>query len=71
MEVEMTKRGYGGWALSLIALICADEQVSANLKVEEIKCVVHHDGSYSDNFEDGDTPAEAWDSEKEAIKDSQ
>ncbi len=67
----MAKEGYAGWALSTIALISQDNRIHAETRCQEILCVTRHDGHYPESFEDGDTPAEAWESEVDSIKDSQ
>lgn len=67
----MDKSLYGGWALSLIALICADKRIPPVARLSEISCVIRHDGHYQESFDDGDSPAEAWEAEVQAIADSQ
>jgi len=61
---------YAGWALSTIALAAQDKEIEAEVRCQEILCVTRHDGHYPQSFTDGDTPAEAWQSAVEAIKDS-
>ena len=58
---------YAGWALSLIALIAGDERIHSAIRCEEIKTVINHDGTWQDSFNDGDSPALAWDAEVESI----
>ena len=66
----MTK-SYEEWGFELIETICADKRVDAELKVQEIKCVLDKNGPYLVNFEDGDEAKEAWEGEYEALLASQ
>ncbi len=50
---------YEEWALKVISVIANGNQ-NINGRMEEIKCVANHDGSYPESFESGETPKDAW-----------
>lgn len=54
-----------GWKLSLIALVCKDNEVSDKAKLNVIGRVV--DGSLNEEFDNDKTPAGAWQDEKYEI----
>ncbi len=70
MAIPASRR-YLDWKLKVIDSIAKEKRISDSLKIEEIKCVLRNDGSYIDNYLNGDTPEESWDGEMGSIADSQ
>lgn len=66
-----TRQKYAIWKNKLIEFIACDTRVNSVIKIEEIKCVLRDDGDYLENYQDGDTPKEAWENEIGAMADSQ
>ena len=67
----MKNKKYAGWALSVIAIACNDNDVPCAFKIDEIRCVINHDGHYPEVFERGDSPADAWQGAVDALAGSQ
>jgi len=54
-----------GWKLSLIALVCKDNEVSDRVKLNVLCRIV--DGDLNEEFDNDKTPAIAWQDEKYEI----
>ena len=70
MAIPASRR-YLDWKLKVIEYIANEKRILAALKIEEIKCVLRNDGTYSDSYLNGDTPEESCDGEMGSIVDSQ
>lgn len=69
MAVPVSRR-YLDWKLKVIECITNEKRIESALKIEEIKCVLRNDGSYADDYLNGDMPEESWDGEMGSIEDS-
>lgn len=66
----MDNQTYETWKLAIITLIIRERTVRGNVwKISEVNCVI--DDDFLENFNDGDTPEDAWLGELESICDSQ
>ncbi len=65
----MNKQTLESWKLELIKIIINDKDVGKGknnaIVADEVEFVIN--GSYDDNFKDGDTPEGVWEGEKDAL----